>query len=56
VSSTQDAEFWGLFGWVEAAGFYVAIGDYDSQDAAEMTKELLDNKKKHGDLQKQETP
>lgn len=43
----EDADYFSLFGRVdgEANDFYVCIGDYPSRGAAELTKELLDNKK-----------
>lgn len=43
----EDADYFSLFGRVdgEVNDFYVCIGDYPSRSAAELTKDLLDNKK-----------
>jgi hypothetical protein len=48
AGADDDADFFGLFGWVEGEvnGFYIAIGDFAQRCDAELVKELLDNKSK----------
>jgi len=48
VVRDKDADFFGLFGLVEGEvnSFYVAIGDFPDRGAAELVRDLLDNKSK----------
>ena len=42
----KHATFYGLYGWVESGGFYVAIGDYTSRFDAEIVADVLNDKKR----------
>ena len=47
VVKDDDADFFGLYGLVEGEvnDCYIALGDFSDRSAAEIAKDLLDNKK-----------
>lgn len=46
VEDDKAADFYCLYGWTDAGGFYTAIGDYENRFDAEIVADVLSDKKR----------